>query len=412
MKTNSRMRDCWDALNFVCCVEFWRMAVFWTLALVCSYLQLFSRGFFFRISHSYPRCSPPLPTPSSISKTNAPTRPICIIMGVCHPSFIPLLFTFLLPYPLLYPPLMLQATSGLGAASAHALSREGFHVVLGGRSSYLLSKTVEEIRKQNADAHLKAFQIDLSCFQSIMNFKNALEQWLSDSNMHPSVQVLINNAGIFATSCRFTNEGYDQMMGTNYIGAFALTNLLLPLLRSSPVPSRIVNVTSFTHRCVSGTQVDEETLAGKYFSRSKQYPCAHIYEYSKFCLLLFSYELHRRLYLKDKSCKVSVLYVFLNAVDPGVVETNIMREVPSCLSQLAFMVLRLLGLLQSPENGVESIVDATLAPPESSGEYFFGGRGRTVNSSKLSYDRELAEKLWTSSYKLFIESQLVSKDIS
>ncbi|XP_043688967.1 uncharacterized protein LOC122639949 isoform X3 [Telopea speciosissima] len=336
MKTNSRMRDCWDALNFVCCVEFWRMAVFWTLALVCSYLQLFSRGFFFRISHSYPRCSPPLPTPSSISKTNAPTRPICIIMGVCHPSFIPLLFTFLLPYPLLYPPLMLQATSGLGAASAHALSREGFHVVLGGRSSYLLSKTVEEIRKQNADAHLKAFQ------------------------------------------------GYLQHHVDSQMKAMIM----------------------------SGTQVDEETLAGKYFSRSKQYPCAHIYEYSKFCLLLFSYELHRRLYLKDKSCKVSVLYVFLNAVDPGVVETNIMREVPSCLSQLAFMVLRLLGLLQSPENGVESIVDATLAPPESSGEYFFGGRGRTVNSSKLSYDRELAEKLWTSSYKLFIESQLVSKDIS
>ncbi|XP_043707161.1 uncharacterized protein LOC122656619 isoform X3 [Telopea speciosissima] len=308
MKTNSRMRDCWVALNFVCSVEFWRMAVFWTLALVNSYLQLFSRAFFFRISRSYPRCSP-RPTATSISKTIAPTRPLCIITG---------------------------ATSGLGAASAHALSREGFYVVLAGRSSYLLSKTVEEIRKQNADAHLKAFQ------------------------------------------------GYLQHHVDSQMKAMIM----------------------------SGTQVDEETLAGKYFSRSKQYPCAHIYEYSKFCLLLFSYELHRRLYLKDKSLNVSVLYVFLNAVDPGVVETNIMREVPSFLSQLAFMVLRLLGLLQSPENGVESIVDATLAPPESSGEYFFGGRGRTVNSSKLSYDRELAEKLWTSSYKLFIESQLVSKDIS
>ncbi|XP_042481436.1 dehydrogenase/reductase SDR family member on chromosome X-like isoform X2 [Macadamia integrifolia] len=378
IKTNSRMRDCWDALNFVCCFEFWRMAVFWTLALVRSYLELSSRAFFYRIPHFYPRCSPP--TLTSISETKAPTRPLCIITG---------------------------ATSGLGAASAHALSREGFYVVLAGRSSHLLSKTVEEIKKQDADAHLKAFQVDLSCFQSIINFKNAFERWLSNSNMHPSVQVLINNAGIFATSCRFTSEGYDQMMGTNYIGAFALTNLLLPLLRSSPVPSRIVNVTSFTHQCVSCTQVDEETLVGKYFSRSKQYRCAHIYEYSKFCLLLFSYELHRQLYLNDESHKVSVF-----AVDPGFVETNIMREVPSYLSQLALMVIRLLGLLQSPENGVESIVDATLAPPEASGEYFFGGRGRTVNSSELSYDPELAEKLWTSSYKLFMKSQLVSKDVS
>ncbi|KAJ4974048.1 hypothetical protein NE237_007222 [Protea cynaroides] len=379
IKKNSRMRDFWSALNFVCCVQFWRMAVLWTLALVISYLQLFYRASFLRKSDSYPRCSPP-PTRTSTSETNAPTRPLCIITG---------------------------ATSGLGAASAHALSGEGFFVVLAGRSSHLLSKTVEEIKKQDDDAHLKAFQIDLSCLQSIINFKKSLEQWLLDSNMHPSVQVLINNAGILATSRRFTDEGYDQTMGTNYIGAFALTTLLLPLLRNSPVPSRIVNVTSFTHRCVSGKQVDEETLVEKCLSRSKPYPCALMYEYSKFCLLLFSYELHRQLYLKDKSCKVSVF-----AVDPGVVETNIMREVPSCLSQLAFMVLRLLGLLQSPENGVESIVDATLAPPEASGEYFFGGRGRTVKSSKLSYDRELAEKLWTSSYKLFIESQLVSKDVS
>lgn len=118
-------------------------------------------------------------------------------------------------------------------------------------------------------------------------------------------------------------------------------------------------------------------------------------------LLLFSYELHRQLGLKDEARHISVMYAvanchylsnalpcmcsfeaclsfscrilfcyvffffksFSSAADPGVVKSNIMREVPSSLSLLAFTILKLLGLLQSPENGVESILDAALAPP-------------------------------------------------
>uniref|UniRef100_F6H2V3 Dehydrogenase/reductase SDR family member on chromosome X n=1 Tax=Vitis vinifera TaxID=29760 RepID=F6H2V3_VITVI len=299
------------------------MALFWTLSLIISYLHLFIQRFpFSRKSNSYPRCPP---------ANTATFRPLCIITG---------------------------ATSGLGKAAAYALSKEGFYVVLVGRSSHLLSKTMVEIKEKNKNAHLKGFQVDLSSFHSILKFKGSLEQWLADSNMHSSIQLLINNAGILATSCRLTTEGCDQMMATNYMGAFSLTKLLLPLLRSSPVPSRIVNVSSFTHLNVFDMQVDEGTITGKCFSRPKQYPCAHIYEYSKLCLLLFAYELHRQLGCMHNSRHVSVI-----AVDPGAVETNIMREVPSCISHMAFMVLKLLFLLQSPENGVSSILDAALAPP-------------------------------------------------
>lgn len=105
-----------------------------------------------------------------------------------------------------------------------------------------------EIKKQNKDAQLKAFEVDISSFQSVSKFRNSLEQWLLDSDLHSSIQLLVNNAGILATSSRPTIEGFDRMMATNYMGAFSLTKLLLPLLRNSPVPSRVVNVTSFTHR--------------------------------------------------------------------------------------------------------------------------------------------------------------------
>ncbi|XP_073147459.1 uncharacterized protein [Henckelia pumila] len=348
-----------EAIQFICTVQFWRMAVLWTLSLIFSVFNLFSH----KISKSkgYSRSSP------QDIKSNAATLgrlPICVITG---------------------------ATSGLGAAAAHALSKEGFYVVLVGRSSELLSKVMSDIKSQNNDASLKAFQLDLSSLKSIIKFKSSIQQWLMDSNIHPSIQLLINNAGILATSCRITSEGYDQMMAINYVGAFCLTKVLLPLLENSPVPSRVVNVSSFTHW--NGTR----------FMKSRCYPYAQIYEYSKLCLLLFSYELHRQVGQAEKSHHLSVV-----AVDPGAVKTNIMREVPSCISQMAYMVLDLLGLLQSPESGARSIVDGALAPPEISGVYFCGGNGCCLKSSVLSHNAKLAEDLWATSCYLFHELQLAS----
>ncbi|KHG03870.1 Dehydrogenase/reductase SDR family member on chromosome X [Gossypium arboreum] len=343
-----------EAFRFAASISFWRMAVFWTISLFISYFQLRTNWIFSRRLQSYPRCHPPI----SESLT-----PVCIITG---------------------------ATSGLGAAAAHALSREGFFVVLVGRSSHLLSKIMTEIKTQNKGAHVKAFVVNLASFQSILEFKSSLQQWLLDCKLHCSLQLLINNAGILATSSRTTPEGYDQMMGTNYIGPFCLTKLLLPLLKRSPVPSRIV---------------DKESVSGTRFLRSEQYPFARLYEYSKLFLILFSYELHRQLGLMDQPYHVSV-----NAADPGSVRTNIMREVPSCLSSLAFQVLKSLGLLQSPKNGVSSLIDAALAPPEASGVYFFGGKGRTVDSSVLSHNTKLAKELWDISDNLFMEASLDFKE--
>ncbi|KAL2475071.1 NAD(P)-binding Rossmann-fold superfamily protein [Abeliophyllum distichum] len=371
MEVVKELREC---LHIIFTVQFWRMAVLWTLALVFSYLKLFSQTILLQKSKRYSRRSPK----DCISASAPVTRPVCIITG---------------------------ATSGLGAAAAYALSKEGFYVVLAGRSSELISKVTSDIKRRNNDACVKAFQVDITSFESILKFKSSLQQWLLDSNMHSSVQLLINNAGILATSRRLTSEGYDEMITSNYIGAFCLTKVLLPLLENSPSPSRVVNVTSFTHWSVQSMQVDRGTM--KCFSKSKCYPFARIYEYSKLCLLLFSYELHRQVGQMEKSHKLSVV-----AVDPGAVKTNIMREIPSSISQMSYIVLKILGLLQSPENAVCSILDAALAPPEISGVYFFGGNGRTLNSSALSYDVRLSTDLWDTSCNLFREFHLAVKDTS
>nr|CAD1833989.1 unnamed protein product [Ananas comosus var. bracteatus] len=372
-------------MEMVCSAQFWRMALLWTLSLLFSYLRLLfpkplsSLFPSLRPSPSYPRFG------ASLNPSSELERPICVVTG---------------------------ATSGLGAAAARDLAREGYHVVLAGRSCQLLSETMQKIKQQQSDACLDAFQVDLSSIHSVVKFESSLKQWLLDSNLHPSIQLLINNAGILAKSCRVTADGFDQMVQTNYIGAFVLTNILLPLLKNSLVPSRVVNVTSFTHRCVtfsaSSVDVSKETLARKnlcFLPASKPYPFAWTYEYSKFCLLLLSYELHRQLYVLDPASSVSVI-----AADPGLVETSIMRELPPRLSRLAFMVLRLLNLLQSPDKGVSSVIDAALAPPDASGKYFFGGKGRTIRSSSLSYNSKLAEELWLASSLLFQEAQHAVKD--
>ncbi|XP_052108762.1 uncharacterized protein LOC107460589 isoform X3 [Arachis duranensis] len=332
----SLVKELWRTLLFVFSIQFWRMGLLWTFSIVFSHYQLIKDFLCSQRPKSYYRCSP----------CTVPVRPVAVVTG---------------------------ATSGLGFYTAYELSKEGYVVVLVGRSQQLLLEAERKIKDWNRNAHLKAFQVDLSSVESIIMFRKSLQQWLSDSDLHSSIQLLINAAGILATSPRITADGYDQMIGTNYIGAFVLTNLLLPLLESSNVSSRIVNVTSFTHRNV--------------------------------CLLLFTFELHRQLRLREKSHQI-----FVAAADPGVVQTNILREVPSLLSLLAHFVLKHLGLLQSPEYGVSSIIDAALAPPGTSGAYFFGGIGRTIEPSILSRDAGLALKLWETTSNLLLTTPFGAED--
>ncbi|KAL0300617.1 UNVERIFIED_CONTAM: Short-chain dehydrogenase, chloroplastic [Sesamum radiatum] len=336
-----------EGFNFICNLQFWRMSVLWTLSLVFSYFKV---------------VLPWLPLPKIQCLLSSFTETLHFCQYGCDQTCLHNNWGSCIGMcSCVLPVNDLQATSGLGAAAAYALLEEVFMLFL----------VISDIKSQNQDACLKGFEVNLASFKSILEFNQSLRQWLRDSNLHSSVQLLINNAGILATSRRLTSEGYDQMLATNYIGAFCVTKVLLPLLENSPVPSRVVNVTSFTHWNV--------------------------------CLLLFSYELHRQINLTKKSHHLSVV-----ATDPGAVKTNIMREIPSCVSQMAFIVLKFLGLLQSSKTGVCSILDAALAPPEVSGVYFFGGNGRSLNSSPLFYDANLAKELWATSCNLFEELQLAS----
>jgi hypothetical protein len=112
---------------------------------------------------------------------------------------------------------------------------------------------------------------------------------------------------------------------------------------------------------VQSLQVDEGGLMQGTLQTSSYngdwYSLARIYETSKLCMLLFSYELHHRLHAKEAPSHISVM-----AADPGAVASNILREMPHFLVKLSNLVLMLLTLLQSPTAGAASVVDAALAP--------------------------------------------------
>lgn len=99
----------------------------------------------------------------------------------------------------------------------------------------LVLQAMSDVKRPNRDACLKAFEVNLCSFKSILEFKHSLLQWLCDSNMHSSIQLLINNAGILATSCRFTSEGYDQLVFLIYSNVTVIYDLrnsfdIIPLL--------------------------------------------------------------------------------------------------------------------------------------------------------------------------------------
>ncbi|KAL3693369.1 hypothetical protein R1sor_007020 [Riccia sorocarpa] len=337
-----------------------RMGLFWTLAVMYSYAQLL-----------YQRVLRSGITFSRVPPSRDKRRLVCVVTG---------------------------ASSGIGKATAEALAVHGYHVILAGRSKTRLLEVIKILSRKHENVSLEAMELDLSSFRSILSFTTAVKNAL-ESRGSRGLQLLVNNAGILAGSQRYTDAGFDSMIATNYLGPYLLTRQLLPIFHNGSPQARIVNVSSFTHRFVTAGLVDEEHLAQGSLANfplgKDRYSLAQVYENSKLCMLLFTYELHRHLYANSDSSKISVI-----AADPGVVRTNIMRELPSPLVSLAHFVLRVLRLLQDPFEGSSAVVDAALAPEGLSGEYFFGGNGRTIKSSAVSYDKNLSEQLWTSSNSL------------
>jgi len=173
------------------------------------------------------------------------------------------------------------ASAGLGVETARALAAAGASVTMVGRVPSKLSAAAATVREQVSGADISTSEVDLASLASVRAFAEA---WLA---AHDRLHLLINNAGVMFAPHGHTIDGFETHFGTNHLGHFLLTNLLVPALLADP-PARVVNLSSGGHTA-SGMIWDDPNYARRAFDKMEAYG------QSKSANVLFALALDRRL---------------------------------------------------------------------------------------------------------------------
>jgi NAD(P)-dependent dehydrogenase (short-subunit alcohol dehydrogenase family) len=264
------------------------------------------------------------------------------------------------------------ANSGIGLPTARALAEAGAHVVLAVRDVARGEAAAESI---SGDCEIR--QLDLADLASVRAFANA---WQAE------ISVLINNAGVMRTPERRTADGFELQIGTNHLGHFALTNLLLPYLTD-----RVVTVASGAHR---GGSISLDDLNW----RKRPYQRWAAYQQSKLANLLFTLELQRRLTAAGSTVRAL-------AAHPGYSATNLQFHSESRLEDRLLAIGNRL-FAQTDEAGarpilfaaIQDLPGASYVGPDGIGEK--RGYPTLVGRSAEASDVEMAKALWPLSEEL------------
>ena len=177
--------------------------------------------------------------------------------------------------------LITGATGGIGFATAQDLAARGYEVILHGRNREKTEAARDHILAQQPDAKLKIVMADLSLLNEVRRLGEEVRI------LAPTLDVLINNAGIWNSKQELTEEGIEKVFVVNHLAYFLLTQLLLPSLRNAPDNGRIVCVASDSHQQIRGMYFDNINLDGNYHGLRS-------YAQSKLAIVLFCYEFDRR----------------------------------------------------------------------------------------------------------------------
>lgn len=193
------------------------------------------------------------------------------------------------------------ATSGIGLETAKQIAQKGHHVILACRNLEKGKVVRDTLLKTSPNSEVSLFQVDLADLASIKSF------CLEINKVYDSIDVLINNAGVFSDTIKWTKNGYELTLGTNFLGQVFLTDLLLPLLINTG-QARIVNI------CSEAALYGRLKVSDKLFKKAGKGFLA--YSKSKFAQLLFTLDLAETL-------KTTNIIAF--AVHPGQVASNIWK---------------------------------------------------------------------------------------
>jgi NAD(P)-dependent dehydrogenase (short-subunit alcohol dehydrogenase family) len=283
--------------------------------------------------------------------------------------------------------LVTGANSGIGYQAALELARHGAHVLLGVRDLSKGEAAAQKIHGAVSGASVEVAELDMASLASIRSFA---EQFAKTGY---ALDLLINNAGVMALPKReVTADGFERQFGTNHLGHFALTGLLVPALLKASTP-RVVTVSSLAHR---NGKIDFANLQ----SENKYVPW-DAYNASKLANLMFALELERRA-RKAASKLVSI------PVHPGISRTNIFQNGPGA-GDLKAIVTRIFApiMTQPDDMGALPTLYAATAPEAKGGEYIgpdgfqaFKGWPTVEKPRPQALDEDVAKQLWEVSEEL------------
>ncbi|MFZ0383501.1 MAG: oxidoreductase [Solirubrobacteraceae bacterium] len=281
------------------------------------------------------------------------------------------------------------ANSGLGLATARELARAGARVVIASRSAAKGDQAAASIRGSVPDAALEVASLDLADLSSVRAFA---EGYVGAGSQ---LDLLINNAGIMAAPRQLTKDGFESQFGTNHLGHFALTGLLLPALLKAPAP-RVVTVSSALHR--RGTMRFDD-LQGE-----RKYDRWGAYGQSKLANLMFCFELQRRATEADGRAGAPFLSL---AAHPGYASTNLQFAATDRSYEKVFGWIGNRLIAQSADMGaLPTLYAATV--PDLPGGTFVGPGGRAeqrgypkvVTAARKAYEEQDWRRLWEVSEQL------------
>lgn len=261
--------------------------------------------------------------------------------------------------------LITGSTDGIGKLAALKMAKDGHRVYLHGRNSEKLEKVIAEIKAESGNDAIDGFVADFSDLSQVRKMSSKIKSKLS------SLDVLINNAGVFKAANSITENGYDLRLVVNYLAPFVLTNNIMDILKVSE-RSRIINLSSAAQSSIS-----MELLTGKVQASDQE-----AYAQSKLAILMWSF------YLAQQKSGVAVV-----ALNPGsLLNTNMVREA--------------YGKFWSPaEKGGDIIYDLALVKEdhEIDGRYFDNDRGDFGDAHPDAYNTERLSELMEGTRQVVVD---------
>jgi len=278
------------------------------------------------------------------------------------------------------------ANTGLGFEAVKVFARNGANVVMACRSAEKGETARKQLVRLYPSSIIQFMQLDLADLKSIHRFAATFRK------SHAHLDVLLNNAAVKMAPYSLTQDGFESQMGVNHLGHFALTGVLLDVLKKSP-KSRVVNVSSLSHK---QGKMDFENLT---FENTKDYTPLKAYRRSKLSNLLFTYELQRFFDSKGIDCLAL-------AAHPGISKTNNSTEAESNLL-MKFYKLSVSYIVQPASMGALPQIRASVDPQVKPGEYYgpggvleLSGYPVLVRPKSTALELETARMLWEASERL------------